>query len=194
MLQPAGGVVAGQRMVVPFEPNASYAAQRVVGTWKDDVFACTRYGLCHPSLINTSCFRFILLGQIMTRLQLDWFANPASSGEWRNTFNIMVYVTLGWTVTLLVSQPHSQFSNLCNFSLFAFMVILVTKVRIIVRQRYEIPESQCVGCEDVCCAFWCSCCTVSQLARQTADYDMEEARFFTNDGLSPIQSAPVMVV
>jgi len=72
------------------------------------------------------------------------------------------------------------------------MLYLVTKVRGIVRAQNNIPETRCIGCEDFCCSFWCSCCTVSQLARQTADYDVEDARFFTSDGLSP--KTPVVIV
>merc|ERR1712038_1274812 len=147
---PTGGVVEGQNLVVPFDPNATqHGTAEVIGYWKDDLCACTRYGLCHPSIINACLIPLVLLGQVMTRLKLGWSAKPAPAGE---------------------------------------------RTKRIVREQNEIPETRCVGCEDFCCAFWCGCCTVSQLARQTADYDVEDARFFTNDGLPPKKLAPAIVV
>mmetsp|Transcript_1883 Transcript_1883/g.2736 ORF Transcript_1883/g.2736 Transcript_1883/m.2736 type:complete len:228 (+) Transcript_1883:2-685(+) len=201
VLVPTGGVVEGQSLVVPFDPNATtHGTAEVVGYWKSDICACTRYGLCHPSFINACCIPLVLLGQVMTRLKLDWKATPAPAGEWSKTFQIMVYITIIYTVlTLLLSpaspddQPNALYS-LISFSYGVFMLVILTRARKIVRQQNEIPESSCIGCEDFCCAFWCGCCTVSQLARQTADYDREDARFFTNDGLAPKESAPAIIV
>lgn len=68
----------GQRLIVPFNLEASNS----VGMRKDDLFACTRYGLCHPSLICACFCPFILLGQIMTRLKLDWKGNRVERDEY----------------------------------------------------------------------------------------------------------------
>ena len=135
----------------------------------------------------------------MTRMKLDWQGRPAPAGEWSKTFHNMVYITLVYIVAGILFSPAapedepSALYNLISFSYGLFLLVLVTKVRRIVRERNQISETRCIGCEDCCCAFWCGCCTVSQLARQTADYDSEDGRFFTNDGLSP-RSPPVIVV
>ena len=194
-MKPAGGVTEGQKLVVPFTPGATSGG---TGKWNDDIFACTRYGICHPSLICALCCRFVLIGQIMTRLKLDWLANPAPAGEWSKTFKTLVYITVAYIVLAILFAPsdpeddQSSFSQLINFCFAIFLWFLLTKVRKIVRQRQNIPEKNCIGCEDFCCAFWCGCCTIAQLARQTTDYDEEEARFLTSDGLSP--KTPVVIV
>lgn len=134
----------------------------------------------------------------MTRLKLDWLARPAPEGEWSNTFKIMVYITIVYAVGSIVLSPVSPDTEpnalyqIISLAYGILMLILVTRVRGIVRARNNIPETRCIGCEDCCCSFWCSCCTVSQLARQTSDYDVKDARFITNDGLEPI--TPVMIV
>jgi Cys-rich protein (TIGR01571 family) len=127
----------------------------------------------------------------MTRLKMDWLAKDAAAGgEWKHTFRTMIYITLGYFLLNLILSPadpdeYSVFYNILVLVYSVFMIYLVTKVRREVRRRNEIPEEKCVGCEDVVCAAFCGCCTVSQLARQTADYDLDEAQFLTPDGLAP---------
>jgi len=197
---PTGGVVEGQNLVVPFDPKATeYGTAEVIGYWKDDLCACTRYGLCHPSIINACLIPLVLLGQVMTRLKLDWSAKPAPAGEWMKTFKIMAYITIIYTVLYIFLSPATPddpapLFSCISFAYGVFTLVVVTRTRRIVREQNEIPETRCVGCEDFCCAFWCGCCTVSQLARQTADYDVEDACFFTNDGLPPKELAPAIVV
>lgn len=124
----------------------------------------------------------------MTRLKMTWLAKDAPANEWKNTFRTMIYITLGYIVLNLILSPadpddYSVLYNILVFIYSVFMIYLVTKVRREVRRRHEIPEEQCIGCEDVVCAAFCGCCTVSQLARQTADYDLDEGQFMTPDGL-----------
>ena len=47
--------------------------------WRDNIFACKRYGLLHPFLLYALCCPFVLLGQIMTRLKLDWKGDKVGS-------------------------------------------------------------------------------------------------------------------
>jgi Cys-rich protein (TIGR01571 family) len=195
---PTGGVTAGQKLQVPFVPGS--VPETATGAWKDDLCACDRYGICSPSFINAACCPLILVGQVMTRLKLDWFANPAPLGEWSKSFMIMAYLTIGYAIFSVLFSPTSPdeeaspFYSLISFSYGVLGLILITKVRKAVREKYSIPEENCIGCEDFCCAFWCGCCTVSQLARQTADYDFEEQRFFTKDGIAPKETTPVIIV
>jgi len=170
-----------------------------MGAWKDDIFACSRYGICHPSLIFACCCPLVLMGQVMTRLKLDWFARSAPAGEWTKTFSTLVYITIAYIVLTIIFSPADPeeepgpFYNLFSFLYGVLSLVLITKVRGVVRARHQIPETRCIGCEDFCCAFWCGCCTVSQLARETTDYDTQEARYFTNDGLPP-DPTTVMIV
>ncbi len=136
----------------------------------------------------------------MTRLELDLLGNPAPDGEWKGTYQKMVYIFVlaaAFQIFFAPSPDESEDPSLTyscfSFILWVFMIYVVMKVRNYIRMRDRIPEEQCVGCEDLVCAVCCQCCTISQMARQSTDYDIEDAFFFTNDGLSkPL--APVIVV
>jgi hypothetical protein len=53
-----------------------------------------------------------------------------------------------------------------------FMVVV--KLRAAIRQQYDIPTGPLGRCEDLVCVCCCHCCVMSQMARQTADYDGDE--------------------
>ena len=72
-----------------------------------------------------------------------------------------------------------------------FILVIMTRVRAHIRQKYQIPEQSCNGCEDFCCSLWCSACTVCQMARHTADYKAHPASMCSDTGLDA--SAPEVV-
>jgi Cys-rich protein (TIGR01571 family) len=193
--QPAGGCIIGQIITVPFNPRANESP--TLG-WKDDIFDCTKFGFIHPSFLTACCCPLILMGQIMTRLKLDWLAKEAPDGTWKDTFRRMIYITIGYFILHMVlapTDPSIPSSLLYNFVMLVYtvyLVYLVAMVRKKVRERDQIAEETCIGCEDVVCAFWCGCCTISQLARQTADYELDNAQFLAPDGLT--SAPPVMDV
>jgi Cys-rich protein (TIGR01571 family) len=195
VIVPAGGCTKDQVLTVPFNPNANALPTR---GWKDDIFECTKYGIIHPSLLTACCCPLILMGQIMTRLKLDWLAKDAPEA-WKGTFRRMIYITIGYFILNMIlspvdpQDPCSPMFNVVVFIYTLFMIYLMAVVRRRIRQRDQIPEERCIGCEDVVCAAFCGCCTVSQMARQTADYDLDEGRFFTSDGL-PLESVPAPVM
>ncbi len=78
-----------------------------------------------------------------------------------------------------------------NIAYAILLVYLIAITRYRIRSRYGIPEQDCRGCEDCCCAFWCHCCTVSQMARHTADYDSYAAQCCSETGL--VRNAPSIV-
>jgi hypothetical protein len=49
----------GQVLVVPFNPESDLSAG---SAWKDSLFACTRCGLIHPSLVCACFWQLIVLG------------------------------------------------------------------------------------------------------------------------------------
>jgi len=81
--------------------------------------------------------------------------------------------------------------------LSAWGIFVVVRLRRAIRERYEIPpQTYLVSCafqsfsfslgsyEDLFCACCCSCCAISQMARQTADYEgTEPASWCTLNGL-----------
>lgn len=204
---PQGGVLQNQTFLVPYPPTETspLVSTPSVSTplesispihhWKDDICACTRYGIFHPTFVNALCFPLALMGQIMTRLHLDWLAHPipthpqpVTSGKpWKTQpFQFMVFLTIVYGVIQLSSfaSTPNVFLSVVNVLYGGYSMYIVWKVRSYVRQKYRIQEKHCVGYEDLCCAVWCSCCTVSQLARQTTDYELEEGMFCTNTGIS----------
>jgi len=193
VIVPAGGCTVNQVLTVPFNPKANELPTRA---WKDDIFDCTKFGVIHPSFIIACCCPLILMGQVMTRLKMDWLAEEVPDGTWKETFRTMLYITIGYFIlNLLLSPadpdyPRSLLYNIVMLVFTIYMVYIVAVVRQKIRERDHIPEEICIGCEDVVCAFYCSCCTVSQLARQTADYELEDAQFLTPDGLT---SAPLVL-
>jgi len=192
VIVPAGGVVKGQKIVVPFDPNV--AATSTAGpAWKDSLCNCCTFGCIHPSIVNAAFCPLILLGQIMTRLQLDYLARPSSQEQWSQTYNTMVGLTVIYFICALFF-PDSDFFSLVNFLYTVFVIVTVVSVRQYLRARDGIPETNCVGCEDLCCGLCCACCSTSQMARQTANYDAQNAAFFTNDGIQSPPAESVMVV
>ena len=143
----------------------------------------------------------MLLGQVMMRLKLDWLANPAPEDKLKKSFRIMVIIAIFVFLLNTIFQPQTDSRGvsqpspgyqLISFVVLWYMIYAVMKVRKNIRMRDQIPESQCIGCEDLVCSACCGCCTISQMARQTADYDLKEGAYFTPDGLSPL--APAVVV
>ena len=78
-----------------------------------------------------------------------------------------------------------------RFVFFAYILFMTIRTRAYIRHKYAIEESACRGCEDCCCAFWLPCCTITQMARHTADYNTYHAACCTDTGLPP--QAPEVV-
>jgi Cys-rich protein (TIGR01571 family) len=238
--KPSGGVVEGEIIHVPYQPNEnvrnfegtsllptvligpSEPAPHPYGRWKDGLCDCCIYGCCNISCCNALCFPRILMAQILTRLKMDIFANPAGGDAWQKTFRRMWILVIAFFVARAVlSCSNPQFENvdgnvnvvepdcpawqrslnfILSMSFGLYTIIVLTKMRKAVRSRYKIPtERQCCVCccgplEDFCCSFWCSCCTIAQLARQTADYDRNRAACCTKDGMRHPNTVPAVVV
>jgi hypothetical protein len=110
-------------------------------------------------------------------------ANPVPEEQAKRTFHTVFLFVV--SCNLLMSyfwgtatfDKEGNFQNSSNFwtllNQVASLVLTVwniwalTKTRAHVRAKDQIPEEQCYGCEDLCCALFCSCCTVAQLYRHT---------------------------
>jgi Cys-rich protein (TIGR01571 family) len=146
----------------------------------------------------------------MHRLKLTWYGSEASNiAESCSTFRIMFWIGVFWIV-LRLSQYVLPMTladengvlgdgagmiififNVLLLAIFAFYLLIMCKTRRYIREKYQIPEQQCHGCEDCCCVYWCSCCTVAQMARHTGDYKAHGARWCSETGLHP--GAPSIV-
>jgi len=186
----------------------------VVGQWKDGLFDCCRFGSIHPELWNAICCPQILMAQVMTRLKLDWRGDPAPRDDWQRTFRIILsLVCCYWFLTITLAPPQQSpsssltgsneqntSSNRFQTSLYhltawvfgLYTWIVLTKLRRVVRKRYGIQAGgnhlhflRIAPCwEDLCVSFWCGCCSVAQMARQTCEYDHQPADCCSPTGLS----------
>lgn len=209
-------------LISPSEP-----APHPYGYWNTGLCDCCIYGCCHISSICALCFPRILMAQILTRLKLDICANH-NGDAYKNTFRNMWIIAISYAIfntflsckepefevndaqELNVTEPDcprwQRSLNWIISTMFGlYTLFILTKLRQAVRQRYKIPTERycCVCCcgpiEDFCCAVWCSCCTIAQLARQTADYQRDRPACCSKDGLrrtSTISNAtiPALVV
>jgi Cys-rich protein (TIGR01571 family) len=191
------------------------------GRWKDELWDCFRYGPCHATVWNAVCCPQLLMAQVLTRMKMNWLGEEAPDHEYKRTFGrVFLIVFFYWVLTTLSAPPSSTliqdpesgkfmrippadvpilqsvFYNLVSWSFGLYTLLILTKLRRLVRQRYEIPlvYPQLGSMEDCCLAFWCGCCSVSQMARQTCDYEQQSASFCSPDGLVPSQQSPILVV
>mmetsp|Transcript_15222 Transcript_15222/g.35216 ORF Transcript_15222/g.35216 Transcript_15222/m.35216 type:complete len:268 (-) Transcript_15222:174-977(-) len=211
---PAGGVSRGQTFSAPFVPGGGRhgggvpASAVPEGRWKDGLCDCCMFGCCHPALWMGICCRLALLGQVQNRLRLNWLGERANPGDqspfkvllgisifamvWSQLFSSLLkgYIDPSTGLPIEGSPYWAIYAvNLafsCAVGIFSIYVILKTRQHI--RESSGIPEESCQGCEDCCCAFWCGCCTVTQMARQTAEYETYVAQCCSETGL-PV-SAP----
>lgn len=129
----------------------------------------------------------------MHRLKLTWLASEGGTvAQTTATFRIMLCITivyqvlhqfLKWLPIAYIdtsdnyARPKEGYYTVVDMQYFLiitfwlFTMSLVCRTRRRVRERYSIPEKQCRGVEDCCCAFFCGCCTAAQMARHTADYE-----------------------
>jgi len=187
------------------------------GQWRDGLCDCLRFGPFHPSFLSAWCIPQLLNAQVMTRMKLDWLGVEASDEGRRNTFrNVVILLLTYFILSNIFSIPDPTFeksedgsfvvtspppspvlvaiNNVINIGFSAYTIIAVMRTRRVIRERYQIPEEQCPGWEDLCCAFFCGCCTVAQMARHTADYKKEKAACCTINGLKRTEDRPVIIV
>jgi len=201
----------------------------LAGGWKDGLFNCCKYGCFHPSILCALCFPQLLLAQVLTRLKLSVFGDPAPEEVYKTTFLRMMLLCVFYAIvtsvlqvwetcdaidTTIVSDDNtttiafdgddddfaiitttttwqSSAKNLL-LSLFAlYTIVVMMKARKAIRERYSIPSNG-----DCCPVFWCGCCTLSQLARQTADYENVDhvAECCSTTGISASASSSVVVI
>mmetsp|Transcript_7920 Transcript_7920/g.11426 ORF Transcript_7920/g.11426 Transcript_7920/m.11426 type:complete len:258 (+) Transcript_7920:155-928(+) len=194
---PSTGVNEGDSFLAPLPE--SFDARRLrapTGRWKDGLFDFCSLGVLHPHLWCAMCCPQVLMAQVMTRMNLTWLGEPGPVLSTKTTFKVVVAIVVSYIVfsqalayAALPYDPEyvpSYIAILRGIGATLFSVwslYSLCKTRENVRAMYTIKEEQCVGCEDLCCSFWCSCCTVAQLARHTGDYETYQGACCTESGL-----------
>lgn len=192
-----------------------------VGHWRDGLCDCCVFGCCHPLVCLTTFFGLLTLGQVMTRMKLNLCAEPAVRGTsttW-SPFKVILVAFIAYNVIdygiTMATLPYRVFDetgqqvsaapgvafvlfmrNMIRLSVYVYILMALVKTRAHIRRTFGIPETSCRGCEDICCAFWCGCCTITQMARHTADYRTYRAACCSETGLGdnvPPTTAPRIV-
>jgi len=209
--QPAGGVGSGetfQAMVEEsLEKNQGDIHNIPYGRWRDSLCNCCAYGCCQAQCCLTFWVPLLAFGQLLQRMNLDWLARPNTGSK--NAFKVWagiaaVMFVINMTSHSLYSQYHHVVIDqdgsvhyetddavlpslllLSNVAICVsiFFIVILTCLRKRVRDKYGIPAQCCGECEDCCCAYWCSACTICQIARHTADYHAYPAECCSETGL-----------
>ena len=202
--KPASGVKAGQTLRVPLS-SSLFSEQK--GRWKDGLFSCFRFGLFHPHVWTAWLCPQILLGQILTRMKMTWLAKPAGAKSTLQSVTSKIFLCLVmfsiydafvappmFEVTVaengevifhhnIQQRWHQVYYVLLSLPMSLYGVLMVVKLRAAIRSKYGIPTGRLGRLEDCCYVCCCNCCVMSQLARQTADYDDVPAAWCSPNGM-----------
>jgi Cys-rich protein (TIGR01571 family) len=195
---PPGGVQQGETFTCYMRELDSVAIDIPVGYWKDGLFNMCELGWCHPiAWISIFC-PLVALGQVQTRISLDFLGRP-SFGDLPTTNRFMMLTVimfwamtnvglfaacnLKWSRGLELSVADVCAFALVNVAMFCFIVFVTQSTRSSLREKFMIREERCFDLEDICCAAVCLPCTVGQMARHTANYDDYEAVCCSKTGL-----------
>mmetsp|Transcript_7633 Transcript_7633/g.9989 ORF Transcript_7633/g.9989 Transcript_7633/m.9989 type:complete len:263 (+) Transcript_7633:116-904(+) len=184
---PEGGVTEGQLFMAPLPVTFEGARLRApVGKWKDNLFGFFNEGVCHASLCCALWCTPLAMAQSITRMTLSWLGEPGTWTQAQRAFKVicvlvgcyLIYST-SLNVAALAFDEDSETplwivwgKFLGTFVFTVYNIYSLCRARETLRARYQIPEEHCTGCEDLCCAVWCSCCVSAQMLRHTGEYEV----------------------
>jgi len=195
---PNGGVTKGQKFLSTMKELDAIEIPVTMGGWNDGLCSCFSAGICHPLLLNGIFLPCIALGQIMTRTGLDWRARPAnklvSSLSCTNlAVFLFFWIAINCSAAFMFMVRWQRGQDLgadiygpivaLNLLFLFHLQKLVKNTREAIRDKYQIPETQCIGCEDCLCSTFCMSCTICQMGRHTADFDTYNGTCCTRTGL-----------
>lgn len=176
---PVGGVKAGDKIKVPVEETRiplDSVFSNANGRWKDDICGCCSLGFCHPHWWCSCVCNICALAQVMTRMELNWLGQPALRSSWQRTFFIVVAITFLPLIVrsiclaiyfISINTTAYMIAQSLGLVIIVYIMTILVRTRVYIRERYGIQG----GCfQDFCCSFWCQCCVVAQMLRQTHDY------------------------
>jgi Cys-rich protein (TIGR01571 family) len=160
------------------------------GAWSAELCGC--FTDCVPNCCMATILPFISLAQIAHRV------NVARYSVVLITFLVLYLAALGLAafsfaasvnsiqensdnisnairnnsnnVELKVSSSANGFGSVAqviSFIVSLIYVLLIWQLRSKIRERFDIPGSCCL---DYCCVWWCSCCTIAQMATHVKSY------------------------
>ena len=202
---PEGGVKSGQ----VFQVDTALVAASNTETpphgprWKHTLCSCCETCCC-PFWMGWCCLG-IFAGQVFQRMKYNIVGCETSNAS--NTCVIMTVISLtAWLVTVILSYLFCDaytatygtygFGTITyyfiSYAFLIYIVVALTFARNNMRKKYNIQGSCCEGClDDCCCAYWCSCCTLIQMHRETHDENQYRYDIGSKTGLQ--RGAPEVV-
>jgi len=180
---PPGGVSQGQTFQCPMKEVEKTEFDIPERHWRDGICDLFSEGICHPFLCNALFCPLIAVGQVATRLQLNWCGQSGNKVDAYAVQNNMLAMVVFWVVLNVIAIhymlvqwvrgwfDYSDATPIIAINVFIYLltVIVVTNTRKQVREKCEISDD-CPG-EDFCKTITCMPCTIAQMGRHTADYD-----------------------
>jgi len=185
-LQPQG-VDPGQRFtpnIVNESPNQDIYYPPV-GAWKDGCCGWTERCL----EADNACgiwFLPILLGQIQSRFNMNC-CGVLNKTTWTFAFwCAFKIIFLFWDPFQTDENTEKSDDTIPYVQLLmpVFLVIAIFATRVRIRKMFALPGSHLGDCCLSCC---CCCCSVTQMARHTANYDVNRAKCWSRTGLPETQ-------
>jgi hypothetical protein len=147
---PFGGVREGQKFRAQTKPKIEESTTQYripLGLWKDGLCDFFKYGPCHSSFLLSCLCPLISLGQVYTRLELQWNGTPYNHNYHNDNpttmaFKVMIGITFGYfflkqVIFYLEMTYHSLY--LLNLIYMTLIAILVGRTRRHIREKYDIP-------------------------------------------------------
>ena len=160
----------------------------------------------------------------MTRMSRNWIGGAGDPPTTSKTFMVVciifiVYCVL-WIIlysVMVATMPKCEYYryssyrctgpgtynamsallSIMNIVFSVYFLVAMCQTRKTIREKYNIPPSSCGDCDDCCCTFWCSCCSINQMARHTNDYNAYPVECCSGDCFNKTgqpAGAPVIVV
>ena len=154
---------------------------------------------CVPFIqCRLSWYETVALAQVMARIQLTSTGDRLVTLQSRSRMSsyvcfalLLVILNAVYAGYFLVAEPEGEAILIATLPLagldigaFAYFIFMVATTRRLLRKEYSIPELRCRGCEDCCMSVFCTCCTIAQMGRHTADYETYRAYCCTDTGLA----------
>lgn len=188
---PEGGVTAGQEFdAEATEVQAAVPAPAASGPKEWNSGLCDCCSTCPCPFFMAWCLPLIFTGQVLQRLKLNVIGQP---GNHENTCMIYTVVTIVAYVLFLIFSAVARGAYVVSSFIGIFWIVAVTLARNHMRKKYNIKPS-CAGesvLDDCCCAYWCGCCTIIQMHRETHDEKQHKYNIATKTGLD--DDAPEIV-
>lgn len=165
--------------------------------WRDGLLDCFSLGVFHPSLCMSFWCPLIAVGQLLTRLKLNWLGQRRSSNQ--SAILILALLSLAAMkvdlfFSLIVARSEDLevtvasrvFRSIFSWGLFIFWVVVLYNIRRFVRERDGISPHQ--ACPAYLKILFCPTLVTAQLMRHTAYYPEHKGAYFTLDGLAQQES------